>query len=424
MPEAPLYIGIDVGTSGARAIAIADDGSTVAEAGFRMADFGANLRDPALWQAVVTAALKSVLHQVDPAQIVAICVDGTSGTMLATDDRGKPYGDGRMYNDTCEDSEILKRIARFAPGDCAALGTTSGLAKALWFQKTFAPEKTIHQADWIAGNLCGAYSSDENNALKTGYDPIAGRWPDWIENTGLNMDLLPDVLPPGTPVAPVSARAAAEFGLTGSVQVVAGTTDGCASFLATGADEVASAVTVLGTSLTLKILSDVPVFHAASGVYSHRIIGLWLVGGSSNTGGNVLLAHFTPDELNTISARIDPGTDSGLLYYPLLRPGERFPVADPNFPPKLTPVPDDRTTFLKGLFEGIANIERNAYHRLAELGAPEVNNVRSIGGGADNDVWTQIRRRYLNVEMKPSLNNQAAFGAAILARYGMREKEG
>ena len=415
----PLYIGIDLGTSGARAIAMGGDGNVAGEAAFAMADFGENRRDPAVWKQVTDAALVGVLAQIDRKNVVAICIDGTSGTMLPIDASGTPLSQGRMYNDVCEDASLLDIIARHAPQESAVHGASSGLAKALIFQRDFAPHKVVHQADWLAGNLCGVYSSDDNNALKTGYDPVAGCWPDWMANTGLDMALLPVVQHPGTPVGRLQPAIAAEFDLPEAVQIVAGTTDGCASFLATGAEEVGDGVTALGTTLTLKILSDVPVFDPASGVYSHHILGKWLAGGASNTGGNVLAAHFTNDELAKLSNRIDPTQDCGLDYYPLTKPGERFPVADPDLPPVMIPVPADRALFLQGILEGIAAIEARGYARLAELGAPKLRCLRTVGGGANNPVWSRIRNRYLNTDMQPAAHNQAAYGAARLARYGV-----
>ena len=75
--------------------------------------------------------------------------------------------------------------------------------------------------------------------------------------------------------------------------ICAGTTDGVASFIATRAAAPGDAVTSLGTTLVLKLLSDKPIFAPAQGVYSHRLGDRWLAGGASNTGGGALLAHFS-----------------------------------------------------------------------------------------------------------------------------------
>lgn len=412
-----LYLGLDLGTSGARAVVIDTAGEIVAQGRSAMADHGADHRDPAMWWAAAQVALTTALAATDATRVRAIAVDGTSGTMLPVDAGGHPLAPGRMYNDTTDDPAILAAIATHAPDTSAAHGATSGLAKALALQ-ALAPARVLHQADWIAFLLSGQMSSDANNALKTGYDPVAARWPAWIALTGLDPAILPPVVEPGTPLGRITAATASAFGLPPDCQIVAGTTDGCASFLATGASEPGDGVSALGTTLTIKVLSQRPIFAPAYGIYSHRILGLWLAGGASNTGGAALLSQFTAEEMAALSSQIDPETETGLDYYPLPRPGERFPIANPHLVPRMTPVPDSRATFLQAMFEGIAGVEALAYTRLTELGGPALRSIRSVGGGAKNPVWTRIRARRLKVPMLVPQSDEAAYGAALLARRG------
>lgn len=324
-----------------------------------------------------------------------------------------------MYNDKVDDDDILAAIARTAPAASAAHGATSGLAKALRFQHLPGIAAVLHQADWIAGNFSGRFDvSDENNALKTGYDVEARRWPEWIAATGMRMELLPRVIVPGEVTGALTAEAGELFGLPRDVAVVAGTTDGCASFLATGAAAIGDGVTALGSSLTIKILSDRPISAPRFGIYSHRLGNAWLAGGASNSGGKVLAQHFPLARIIELSATIDPETGTGLDYYPLPATGERFPIADPALPPRLAPRPADDADYLKAMFEGIAAIEALGYDRLAELGAPTLISVRSVGGGAANPAWTAIRRRRLGVDFLPALSDEAAAGTARLALMG------
>ena len=72
----------------------------------------------------------------------------------------------------------------------------------------------------------------------------------------------------------------------------AGTTDGCASFLATGASEVGDGVTALGSTLVLKLACAAPINSSTYGIYSHRVLGFWLAGGASNSGGAVIRSLF------------------------------------------------------------------------------------------------------------------------------------
>ncbi|MBD8554864.1 FGGY-family carbohydrate kinase [Rhizobium sp. CFBP 8762] len=416
-----LVLGIDIGTSGARAVAMDESGTVVAAGAAKLAEFSRDHRDPSVWWQAVETAVNATLAQIDAKSVCAIAIDGTSGTVLPVDAQGNPLGVPMMYNDAVLDKDTLDAVASHAPQNSAAHGATSGLAKVLVFQALDDVAHILHQADWLAGRFTGRFDlSDENNALKTGYDPVSRAWPDWISATGANTDLLPKVLPAGTPMATISRDAAAQFGFAPSVIIVAGTTDGCASFLATGADQPGDGVSALGTTLTVKILSDKPLFAPEFGLYSHRIGDMWLAGGASNTGGVVLAAHFDSARIEELSAEIDPMTDTGLHYYPLARPGERFPINDPELPPVLTPRPPEDSEFLKALFEGIAGIEQLAYQRLAELGAPKLKSVRSVGGGAKNAVWSSIRRRRLKVEFPTVLSEEAAAGAARLALQGAR----
>ena len=115
----------------------------------------------------------------------------------------------------------------------------------------------------------------------------------------------------------VSAQISRQFGLSPSVHIIAGTTDGCASFLATGASEIGDAVTALGSTVTIKLLSDKPVFAPEYGVYSHLIGDKWLAGGASNSGGKALEQYFSKEMLSLLSSEIDPDTESGCDFYPL-----------------------------------------------------------------------------------------------------------
>ena len=140
-----------------------------------------------------------------------------------------------MYNDPCTDRHVLAAIAAHAPPASGAHGSSSGLARALVLQAETRPAAVLHQADWIAAQLTGVPATDENNALKTGYDPVAGAWPRLDRRDRPGHGPAAAGLPRrAAGVAPVTPATAAAFGLRQETLVIAGTTDGCASFLATG----------------------------------------------------------------------------------------------------------------------------------------------------------------------------------------------
>jgi sugar (pentulose or hexulose) kinase len=377
-------------------------------------------RAPMTWRRAVSACLAELGAAGDLGGVHGLAVDGTSGTMLAVDGQGAPIGAPLMYDAPCEDPGVLRAIEAQAPADSAARGRTSALARALILQKRPGARRVLHQADWIAGWLRGRFDrSDANNALKTGYDPVARRWPDWIERAGADLDKLPIVVEPGEPLGPLGPEGVA-LGLPAAAIVHAGTTDGCASFLATGAAEIGDAVTALGSTLVIKLLCDKPISAPDYGVYSHRIGGAWLAGGASNTGGGVIERLFGRDRLPSLSAALKPDRPTGLRYYPLSAPGERFPINDPSLPPRLAPRPPDDATFFQGVLEGVAEVEALAYRKLAELGAPALRSIRTVGGGAANAGWTEIRRRILNAPFAPARSQEACVGVAQLVLRSMR----
>lgn len=414
-----MFIGIDLGTSGVRAIAINGAGRITAEARTPLPAPINSEQEPQLWWRTCCDTLTALLVQLDPAQIKAIAIDGTSGTLLLADEHGRPIGPALMYNDGRSQAEA-QRIAQIAPKESAAHGATSTLAKLLHLNPGPDVYYALHQADWIVGNLTGHYGvSDENNCLKLGYDAINRCWPAWLDQLDINRVLLPKVMMPGTPIGPITTEISQRFGLSADVLIVAGTTDSTAAFIATGAHEIGEAATSLGSTLVIKVISATPIFLPHNGVYSQPLGDKWLVGGGSNSGGAVLLHHFSREQLAAMTPKLTPEQPTGLDYYPLIKPGERFPISDPALPPRLTPRPADDLIFFQAMLEGMARIEQQGYTLLAELGAPYPTSIRSAGGGANNPAWSTIRQRLLGVPFVDAVQQEAAYGTALLARRGV-----
>jgi sugar (pentulose or hexulose) kinase len=414
----PRFLGLDFGTSGARACVIAPGGQI--EAMERVA-FG-SLQDHELsstWEEALTEVISRISSGLRR-KLAAIAVDGTSGTVLACNEALEVTHPPLLYNDARAIDEAAA-IAKAAGADHPAASASSGLAKMLWLKRRLGLQRArlyLNQADWLTAKLSGLPGvSDYHNALKMGFDLKEKRWPYWVEYLA-DVDYLPNVVPPGSPIARLSRPLGRSLGIDGDCLVRAGTTDSIAAFLAADARAPGEAVTSLGTTLVLKLVSRKPVESGAYGIYSHWYGDLWLAGGASNAGGGVLLAHFSADELDDLSDRIDPKTDSGLDYYPLPGKGERFPINDPDMTARLEPRPENRLAFLHGLLEGLARIEALGYHRLQELGADPVSRVTSAGGGARNPALTRIRQRLLGVPVETAPEQEAAYGTARLALMG------
>jgi len=418
MSNDSLYAGVDFGTSGCRLVLIDRQKNQVYHQQQRYPH--PEKQSPEVWWESLSQLLLACPVNLKQ-KLAAIAIDGTSGTLLLADKEGNPSSCNLMYNDARARDEA-KLVSVIAPPESGAQGTSSSLARLMWLLKHYpnAPHRyVLHQADWIMGKLANNYGhSDENNCLKLGYDSVKGQWPAWFADLSIPLNVLPEVHKPASNIATVDEQIAQQFALPLNLAIVTGTTDSIAAFIATGATKVGEAVTSLGSTLAIKLISDTPIFAPEYGVYSHRLGGNWLIGGASNSGGAVLLKYFSPQQLTAMTPLLKPDSPTSLSYYPLLKTGERFPFADPDKKARLTPRPENDILYFQGILEGIAEIEAQAYQRLAELGAPELRAVYSVGGGSKNTAWTTIRQHKLQIKMKTPDNTDAAYGVALLAREG------
>ncbi|MGB5636380.1 MAG: FGGY-family carbohydrate kinase [Waterburya sp.] len=412
-----FYLGIDFGTSGARGIVI-DEQKNIIDT--RQLSFSTIAIDKLKLAQTWQDTLFDLIVQIPVAirkKLNAIAINGTSSTVLLGDATGKLLTEPILYNDS-RGKEVLGEIKTIAPDNHVVISASSSLAKLWWWQKQpyfHQARYFLHQADWLAYLLHGRLGiSDYHNALKLGYDVDYLCYPGWLQNLPFS-NLCPQVLAPGTSVGTVTPANCRRLNLSADCMVKTGTTDSIAAFLASGANQPGEAVTSLGSTLVLKLLSRTKVTASEFGIYSHRLGQLWLTGGASNTGGMVLQHFFTDQELEQLSAQINPETVSPLEYYPLLEPGDRFPFNDPNLSPQLEPRPHEPAKFLHGLLESISRIEALGYQKLQDLGADQLTCVYTAGGGAKNAVWRKIRQRYLKVSVTLAANKEAAYGSALLA---------
>ncbi|KAG4164661.1 hypothetical protein ERO13_A13G031100v2 [Gossypium hirsutum] len=419
-----LYLGMDFGTSGAR-YALIDKQGTIHAEGKR--EYPNYMKEDSLdwalsWKTTLFSLLEDVPVHLRPL-VSSISLDGTSATTLIIDSKtGEPLARPYLYNESCPDAlPLVKSIAPINHTVCSGSSTLCKLVS--WWNNDDSDKKStmlLHQADWLLWLLHGQLGvSDYNNALKVGYDPEADSYPDWLLSQPY-AQLLPTVKAPGTSIGHLKGDIRTQFGFSEDCIVCTGTTDSIAAFLAARATKPGKAVTSLGSTLAIKLLSTTRIEDARYGVYSHRLDDKWLVGGASNTGGAVLKENFSDEQLEKLSEHINPMEASPLDYYPLKSVGERFPVANLKMEPRLHPRPESDVEYLHGILESIARIEAKAYMLLKDLGATQVDEVFTAGGGAKNDKWTKIRERVLGLPVSRATQTEAAYGAALLALKGFQ----
>ncbi len=460
-----FILGIDLGTSGIRGVIVERPMHLLAKETIRASESIAlsdiqqiescassfdhhTTQSPETWIALLDALLHKLAQSFNLRQLSQIIVDATSSTVLLCSPNGHPLTPALMYNNqqATQEAQQIQHSLGFDPST-AAQGASSTLAKVLFLLKhqssTAPPPIICHQVDFINHYLCGCLNvTDENSALKLGYDSLTQAWPNWIVQL-LAPTALPTVVAPGTALGFISKQRIKQYGFSPQLTVHAGTTDSIAGFLASGASQVGDAVISLGSTLAIKMISPSPVFDQNYGIYSHKLKTNWLVGGASNAGGAVLLNAYHLTEIEYLIRTIDPKklTDDDLTitnaYYPLNSIGERFPIFDSNLQPKLpnkptAPLvinatsPTDLATlkahqnYFLNIIKGLVYIEDLAYKRLTQVSGQPIKRLYSVGGGEKNLLWQRCRTTHFatqfNLKMAHSLD--AAYGVTKLITAG------
>ena len=436
----PIFIGVDLGTGGVRAVAATEKGDVVAQSAASLdravlpSEPGRHEQDPNAWWTSASEATQGLLSSLSAAgigndRLRAIAVDGTSGTLVCLDRDGTPVRSAIMYNDG-RASDEARDLTHVADAFCQRLGyrfeASYALSKALWVQRnepdTFGRTvRSLHQGDFIEGCLTGnSGTSDYSNALKTGYDLVEERWPDWLDQFSGLRERLPDVVAPGTRIGTVSDTAAENTGLPAGLPVIAGATDGTAACLASGVRRPGDYNTTLGTTLVFKGIATEICRHPDGLIYSHKLPGgLWLPGAASNTGAEWIEHLFPNADPATLDAQAQSALPSACIAYPLARTGERFPFAAAEAEGFCVPEVASEVANYAARLQGTALVERLAYEVLDKTADTRGGDVYCTGGGSRSDVWSQCRADATGRVLHRPACPESAFGSAILAATGV-----
>ena len=382
-------------------------------------------QNPEDWWHAIVCVCRSVLAGLPASSVQGLAVDGTSGTIVLVDRSGRALTPGLMYDDlrATEEAQNAQEAATaiWAPLGCR-MQPSWALPKLLWLirehRDVISRASLAHQADFITRRFAGCeVASDSSNTLKTGYDVIHERWPyEILEGLGVPAHILPVVVRPGTEIGRVCAAAATLTGIPAGTPILAGMTDGCAAQIGAGALEVGSWNSVLGTTLILKGVTRELIRDPAGVVYSHRSPdGKWLLGGASSTGAAVLSQQFPGRDLDVLSAQAARRPPAGILAYPLVSRGERFPFLAPEAEGFVLGHASNEIELYAALLQGVSFVERLCFDYLDLLGVPVGGDLSLTGGAARSRYWCQLRADVLGRPVRLPENAEPAFGMAILA---------
>ncbi|KHO61416.1 pentulose/hexulose kinase [Thermoanaerobacter sp. YS13] len=431
-----IFIGIDIGTQGIKTIAVTEKGEKISFINKKLTEIS-NLKEgwkeqnPLEWEETLKISLKEISKDIirqgyKLSEIRAISVDGTSGTILAIDRENTPLMNAIMYNDSraTGEAEKIKEIAmKFSKKVGYTFNSSFTLPKILWIKNNLPDiysktTKFVHQTDFIIGILTGIYNiTDHSNALKTGFDLVDYKWPEFIyKDLQIDIKKLPDVVKPGSKISTLSKEIAEETGLLKNTIVVAGMTDGCAGQIASGAVKEGEWNSILGTTLVIKGITKDLIIDPKGRVYSHlHPEGLWMPGGASNTGGECLEKVFPSIDFQRWNQEAEKYLPSSLVIYPLVRKGERFPFIDSDAEGFIRGYYQNEYELYLGYLEGVGLIERLCYNVVGSLGASINEKIFVTGGAAKSELWLKIRASILNKKLVVPEISEPSMGSAIIA---------
>jgi xylulokinase len=428
MSDGQCLVGLDVGTSAVKGVAIDDAGTVLAlaEAEYPLSTPrpGWAEQDPEDWWTASERVLGELRGAAGPP--AGIGLSGQMHGLVALDAENRVLRPAILWNDqrtAAECAEIertigLERLISLT-GNRALTGFTA--PKLLWLR---AHEPDVYRRiarialpkDYVRLRLCGAHAIDVADASGTLLLDVARRR--WSEEVLEALRLDPSWLPAVMESPEVSGET------PDGVPVAAGAGDQAAGALGVGVDRPGPLSVVLGTSGVVFAALDAFAADAEARVHAfcHAVPGAWhamgvmlSAAGSLRWLRDTVAAEVGYDTLIAEAAQWPPGTE-GLLFAPYLA-GERTPHADPDARGAFTglSVRHDRGALVRAVLEGVAFGLRDSLDLIDELAGGTVELGRVSGGGARSSEWTAIVASVLELPLeRVTVDEGAAFGAAIL----------
>lgn len=425
-------LGLDLGTSGVKAVLVATDGSVLARADRGYAVASPHPRwaetDPAQWEAAARDAVASVLADVD-ADVVAIGLDGQMHGTVLVDASGEPVRPAVLWPDGRAGDE-LARWQALAPERLRALANplAPGMTGPVlaWLTRhepdvVARAHRVLLPKDWLRTRLVpGALVTDHSDASATLlWDLERDEWSrDVLAATGIRADLLPEVVPSDEVVGTLDATEAAAWGLPVGIPVVAGCADAAATLVGSSSAPGRLVVTVgSGAQVVLPGITptfDGPITHhtyraATGGAYAMVAVmnaGIALTRVVSLLGGSWDDLYHDYDRQRPV-----PG------FVPFLS-GERLPTAAaPNSGRWFgLGLETERADLFAAALEGLCFTIRRGVESMPELADTAID---VAGGGTRSPVFAQLLADVLGRELcRVDLEDATAVGAALLAFRG------
>jgi xylulokinase len=450
-----ICLGIDVGTSGTKCLAISPEGRILASAS---ANYGCahpkplwSEQDPEDWWTATVKVVRAVVKQVKlkPADVAAIGLSGQMHGSVFLDKSGKVIRPALLWNDqrtAAECDEIERRAGgRRKLIEMVANPALTGFQapKILWLRnnepKNFAKlAKVLLPKDEVRRRLTGEFATEVSDASGTLLlDVVKRQWSKpLLAKLDLNASLLPTCYESEEVTGTLTSETAKLLGLTTACKVVGGAGDCAAGAVGNGIVKPGLLNTSIGTSGVVFVHSDQPQFDPAGRLHTfcHAVRGKWHMMGVTLAAGGSLQwfqdalcsipgkgGKRTPTPFSVLAeeAAMSPLSADGLYFLPYLA-GERTPHLDPNARGALIglTLAHTRGHVVRAIMEGVTYSLRDSLAIIEALGVP-VKQIRTSGGGSKNPFWRQMQADVFAKSVSAMVADEgAAYGVALLATVG------
>ena len=455
-----IWIGVDVGTTGVRAIAYEASGLSLAAA-----EAFYPLRTPhpdwaeerpseilAATQEVVRTVADALRSQGRAPSGVALST--VMHSLIPLDADKQPLTDMQTWADS-RSAQIVRTLRAEDAALCRQFYERTGcpmhacypLAKIIWLKQhrpdLFARTKYIGSIkDYLFYAFTGAFLIDRSTASTTAlYDAKTLAWDKEILSfIGIREDMLPRVLST-TDARPLAAGAAEAMHLMAGLPVVIGATDGVLVNVGIGAVAAGQLSATIGTSGAMRMLVGSPRVDEKMRTWCYNLVdGLWVAGGAINNGGMILrwmrdnICHFSEAQMAALdvdaydlmtmkASKIPEGSD-GLILLPFFT-GERAPYWNSDLRGMFfgLSLNHSRSHMIRAVLEGICYSMRSVFVALREFG--QVQDIRASGSFTKSPLWMQMLADVLKEPLiLPENSEGAAYGAAVLGFIASGELAG
>jgi xylulokinase len=426
-------LAVDVGTSSVKAGLVSTDGKLTRTASreYTLATPRPHWCeiDPQVYWDCICSAVREVVADGDPAETLALSVSSQGETVIAVGNDSKPLGNAIVWLDDRaqqEAEEIAERFGRDLFYQRTGLECGPGWTgpKLLWLRR-HEPElftqtaRFLNVMDYVLLRMTGEAVTEPSLCQSTGYKELSAQtwWREMLDYIGLQAGQLPRIATAGETVGHLLPEAAAELGLSDRTWVVVGAMDQLAGAVGAGNVAPGSVTETTGSALAIVATVDNIVLDPARRVpcVAHALRGRYVLLPYAPTAGmmlkwfrdQVLQANVSYGALTAQAAAVPPGCD-GLVAVPHLA-GSLCPDNNPSARAAFVGLSLNHTQahLVRAILESIAFLLADNINLIRDLGVA-VTSVRSMGGGANSDLWLQMKADVLDLAVERVAEPEAA----------------